>query len=110
MMGTDSPVYNELNKAWKATCKVLFGEEIGELKDYEEWLKEDMVPITRAKSSISGKEVILGRGDYCKDANFISLDEVGLRKVEPLTINEIKISIVSLKLFLRNGNILEIKY
>jgi len=89
-MDTNSPVYAQLNKAWKATCRVLFGEEIGELNEYEEWLKEDMVPITRAKSSISGKEVILGRGDYCKDANFISLDEVGLRKIETLSINEIK--------------------
>ena len=35
-------LYNELNKAWKTTCKVLFKEEIGELKEYEEWLKDEI--------------------------------------------------------------------
>ena len=89
-MDTNSPVYNELNKVWKSTCRILFGEEIGELKEYEEWLKEYMPPLTTVKSSISGKEVILGLPYYCKDAHFIALDEARERSIEPLTINEIK--------------------
>jgi predicted metal-binding transcription factor (methanogenesis marker protein 9) len=83
-------VYNELNKAWKATCKVLFGEEIGELKEYEEWLKELYPDIEKKKSHISSKDVVVGIPDYCKDAKFISLDEVREIAIEPLNINEIK--------------------
>jgi hypothetical protein len=89
-MDTNSPVYAQLNKAWKATCRILFGEEIGELKEYEEWLKEYLPPLKTVKSSISGKEVTLGLPYYCKDAHFIALDEVRERSIEPLTINEIK--------------------
>jgi len=89
-MDTNSPVYNELNKAWKATCKVLFGEEIGELKEYGEWLKEYMPVIGKRKSHISGKDVTVAFDEYCKDARFVSLDEVKEKSIEPLTINEIK--------------------
>jgi len=89
-MDTNSPVYNELNKAWKATCKVLFGEEIGELKEYEEWLKEYMPVIGKRQSHVSGKDVTVAFNDYCKDARFVSLDEVKEKSIEPLTINEIK--------------------
>ena len=34
----NSQNYEVLNKAWKSTCKVLFGAEIGDMKDYEPWL------------------------------------------------------------------------
>ena len=29
-----------LSKAWKDACRVLFGQEIGELQDYSDWLAE----------------------------------------------------------------------
>jgi hypothetical protein len=90
MMNTNSPVYAQLNKAWKATCRVLFGEEIGELKDYEEWLKEYIPVVGKRKSHVSGKDVTVTLDDYCKDARFVSLDEVKEKSIEPLTINEIK--------------------
>ncbi|MFH8120472.1 MAG: hypothetical protein QXS37_06725, partial [Candidatus Aenigmatarchaeota archaeon] len=86
----DSQVYNELNKAWKSTCKIIFGEEIGELKEYEEWLKEYMPTIGKRKSVISGKDVFLAYDKYCKNSNYISLDERKEVSIEPLTINEIK--------------------
>jgi len=89
-MDTTSPVYNELNKVWKSTCRILFGEEIGELKEYEEWLKEYMPVIGKRKSHISGKEVTFCFDKYCKNAKFVSLDEVKEKSIEPLTINEIK--------------------
>jgi len=42
-----------LNNAWKNTCRAVLGEEIGEFKDYEEWLSE-YIPQTRIeKSAIS---------------------------------------------------------
>lgn len=89
-MQHDPLIYNELNKAWKSTCRILFGEEIGELKDYEEWLKEYMPVIGKRKSYVSGKEITLAMGDYCDKAKFISLDEYMEKAVEPLSINEIK--------------------
>ena len=90
-MDTNSPVYNELNKTWKNTCRVLFGEEIGELKEYEEWLSSCMDPLDVRKSKISGKDVYLAVPDYCASARFVSLEEIGMvKKPEPLNINEIK--------------------
>lgn len=91
-MKTDSPVYNELNKAWKATCRVLLGEEVGELKDFEEWLLCDYAEKPRIEASaITGKNITMVCDDYCKGAKFISFDELDFSKrFEPLGINEIK--------------------
>lgn len=83
-------LYEALNKAWKSTCKVILGEEIGELKAYHDWLSEYMQKIGRRKSHVSGKEVVLSMDDYCKGANYVSVDEVKEKAIAPLTINEIK--------------------
>jgi hypothetical protein len=69
---------------------VLFGEEIGELTEYEDWLMEYVPNVVKRKSYISGKDVSFATTDYCETANFISLDEVKEGAIEPLTINEIK--------------------
>ena len=89
-MDPNSPIYNELNKAWKSTCKILFSEEIGELKNYESWLKEYEPTVGKRKSHISGKNVACTIDNYCKSSNFISLDEVKEKTIDPWTINEIK--------------------
>jgi hypothetical protein len=86
----DSSVYNELNKAWKATCRILFGEEIGELREYEEWLKEYMLPMKKRKSQVSGREVAIAIGEYCETAKFVSLAESREKAIEALSVNEIK--------------------
>jgi len=88
---SDSPTYLELNKAWKSTCKILFGEELGELKDNREWLLEYIgKPITE-KSAVSGKDVNLAIDDYCKGSKFMRFDENNfINKFEPLNINEVK--------------------
>lgn len=85
----DPKLYSELNKAWKSTCRVLFGEEIGELKDYEEWLKRYLPVSKKMKSHLSGKEVAMPLDYYCDKAKFISADELKELAV-PLNINEIK--------------------
>jgi hypothetical protein len=90
-MSTDSKVYEELNKAWKATCRVLFGEEVGNLKEFDEWLSKYVGKPRIEKSAISGDEVYLAVDDYCKGARFISNTEIDFsKKFEPLNINEIK--------------------
>ena len=48
--------YDEVNKAWKSTTRVLFGEELGELKDYAPYLKEALI----------GKQVASVYKDYFK--------------------------------------------
>jgi len=85
-----SQTYETLNKAWKQTCKVLLGDEIGELKDYDEWLKEYMLKGMTKKSHPSGKDILLQSDEYCKAARFASLDEVENKAAELMTINEVK--------------------
>ncbi|MFH1222647.1 MAG: hypothetical protein V1492_06210 [Candidatus Micrarchaeota archaeon] len=89
-----SEVYDVLNKSWKSTCRILLGEEIGELKDYEGWLKDAYKGGITQKSHLSGKEVVLasigGSRNYCKNARFVSADELKENAIKPLTINEIK--------------------
>lgn len=50
-------VYNELNKSWKEICKVILEDEIGELKDYEKLLLENIEKSVVKKSEKTGKEV-----------------------------------------------------
>ena len=79
-----------LDKAWKATCRVLFGQEIGERSEYREWLAEYALPAARRKSHLSGKEVILAKDAYPLNASFVSADELVLNKGYSLGINQIK--------------------
>lgn len=86
-----SEAYNALNRVWKGTTKVLLGQEIGELSEYEPWLAEHIVPILHKKSALSKKDVYCAVSDYPDDARFVSLEEVQFdRKFEPLDINQIK--------------------
>jgi hypothetical protein len=88
---TESKTYEVLNKAWKNTCRTLFGEEVGELSDFEDWLMEMQVPRRTEKSAISGKPVSLGICDYARGAKYLSFEEVEFAKrFEPLSINDMK--------------------
>src|SRR3989338_2163659 len=83
-------IYEMLNKQWKSACKVILMQEIGELKEYEGWLRESLEPLSIEKSGISGKK-ILAVGNYPKGIKFISFDEVDQgKKFQPLSINDIK--------------------
>lgn len=78
-----------LNKDFKIVSRILFESEIGELQDFEPWLKETMFPYKFVKSFVSGKDVIISSPHYTKDARFISQDEIGSVKFGPLNVNEI---------------------
>jgi DNA-directed RNA polymerase subunit H (RpoH/RPB5) len=89
-----SQTYNILNKAWKSTCKVLLGEEIGDISEYNDYVSKYLEPIITRKSAVSGKDVAVFSHNFCKDAKFISHDEADeynkkLRTMK-LDINEIK--------------------
>jgi len=80
----------DLNEAFKATCKVLFGQEIGELSAFEPYLKEMLLPYQMKKSCVSSKSVMVSNLYYPSGAKFVSQDEVASLKFEPLNVNEIK--------------------
>ena len=69
-------IYAELNRKWKATCRVLLAGEVGELEDFREWLCEGNGPRRTEESKISGKPVVSYDGHYSKNAKWVSLDEV----------------------------------
>ncbi|MBI5227760.1 hypothetical protein HY988_04190 [Candidatus Micrarchaeota archaeon] len=85
-------IQNALEKSFSNTSKMLFGEPIGALKDFEPYLKEIMFPYAMKKSSISGKDTMISSPHYPENAKFISQDEIGLlnSSFSPLNINEIK--------------------
>lgn len=78
-----------INESFKSTCKILFGEEVGELAEFEPYLKEMLAKGLVAKSSVSGKEVFLSSQHYSKNAKFIALEEVGAKQ-PALNVNSIK--------------------
>lgn len=84
-------VYAELNRKWEATCRLLFGREVGELKKYEKWLSEFMEEMGNAKCGVSGEEVRHVSPEYCEGSRRVAHSEVDFeKKFAPLSINEIK--------------------
>ena len=84
----------DINQAWKETCHIVLGDEIGELKQYEEYLFKYLEPVLPKTSAISGKPVNISRPSFCPKAKFISNDEMSqydakIRRM-PLDINQIK--------------------
>lgn len=82
--------YEVLNKGWKTTCRIVLGEELGELKDYKDWLLEYLPPAGKIRSHLSGREVTLAMDHYSPESRFISSEESRNRLFNPLSINEIK--------------------
>jgi hypothetical protein len=83
-----------VDAAWRTTCKILFGQEVGGLREFEPYLKEAMLPFVIAKSSVSGKDVFMSSPLYPKGARFIASDELDALKAKaankPISINDIK--------------------
>ncbi|MCX6772695.1 MAG: hypothetical protein NTV88_02900 [Candidatus Micrarchaeota archaeon] len=71
-----SETYAHLNKAWKSTCKVLLGGEVGDMARYENYLSRYSEMVVPKKSSQSGKEAYFSTNDYLPGAKFISQDEL----------------------------------
>jgi hypothetical protein len=86
----DATLQKQLQKDWDSTCRVLFGREIGPLKEYEKWLAEYMPPFATRKSAVSGKEVMLASDRYPAHARFVSADEVPQNNDYSLSINDMK--------------------
>ena len=71
--------YAEVNKKWKATCKVVLGGEVGELKDYEAWLSDINTPRAVQKDA-AGRDVVVAAPHYSKHARYISFEDVDFGK------------------------------
>ena len=79
-----------LNADFKKTCKIIFGQELGELSEFAPYLSEMMMPYTMANSSLSGKPVMVSSPFCHADSAFVSQEELGNLKTAPLSINDIK--------------------
>ncbi|MFH1306555.1 MAG: hypothetical protein ABIH83_02780 [Candidatus Micrarchaeota archaeon] len=66
----------DINDAFKNTCRVLLGEEIGELKEYEDYLSKYVEKPYKKKSAISQRDIVVSPQHYCKNSKFISNDEM----------------------------------
>ena len=87
----DGQAYAELNRQWKATCRVVLGGEIGELSDYSGWLSNLNDPLPLRQSSISGKQIVMTSSSYCQGSKTMDMSEADFfKKFEPLSINDIK--------------------
>jgi len=80
----------KINVDFKKTCKILFGQEIGELGEFAPYLSESNWPYVMGESCVSGKQVMLSGPHYGKSARFASQDEIPSLKFAPVSINDIK--------------------
>ena len=80
----------DLQSAFDATTKVLFGQPIGALEDFAPYLSEMMLPCSTVPSCISGKGVILSNPFYPEGAPAVSQDELAKIKPAPFSPNDIK--------------------
>jgi hypothetical protein len=69
-------VLSNVDKRFKPTCKSLFGQEIGRISDYAEWLAEGKRPAFRGKSLLSGKDVKFSFPLPPIDGKFVGYSEV----------------------------------
>lgn len=80
----------DFNEKFKTLSRVVLGGEVGELGEFDGFLKQYRHPLYLMRSSASGKETYC-HAPYCKKARFISLGESGWEGGSaPLDINDIK--------------------
>jgi len=62
----------DINSAWKSACKVLLGEEIGEIQQYAGYLQKYVEPLSEKTSALSGKKVLVSSSDFCSNLMYNS--------------------------------------
>ncbi|MFA6489232.1 MAG: hypothetical protein WCT52_00970 [Candidatus Micrarchaeia archaeon] len=83
--------YAEVDRKWKATCRVLLGGEVGELDDFAPWLSEFKRESTIRQSDESGKEAVFGVLPYYDGSKWLAFDDVHFeKKYGPISINDCK--------------------
>lgn len=80
-----------LQKRWDSTCRVLFGEEVGALPEFGEWLLEGCEPLLHRASSVSGEQITFAITAYSEGSKWIGFDEVDFQgKEKDLLLDGIK--------------------
>ena len=82
-MENQSAALPVLQKHWDSTCRMLFGEEVGAIPDYEGWLLRYTERILHRKSSLSGKEISYSVMEYDGSSKWIGFDEIDFQKRAP---------------------------
>jgi hypothetical protein len=104
----------DLPQAFKATCKILFGQEIGEVAEFDAYLKEGLVG-KKGKSLFSGKPIWVTSEEYCPKAKFFDFNDEQQQfhstLAKPIAIDDIKdidslLSAVSEKLVYSGNKVL----
>jgi len=80
----------KINMDFKKTCRLLFGQEIGDLEGFAPYLSETNWPYVLGKSCVSGKQVMLSGPHYPAGAAFAQQEEIPSLKFTPVSINDIK--------------------
>lgn len=83
----------DINDAWKETCKVVLGDEVGPLSSFEDYLSKDTVQLYSRKSCLSGRPVTVSVPQLPASARYISMEEMAAferASPKPLQINQIK--------------------
>ncbi|MFA6213691.1 MAG: hypothetical protein WC717_00235 [Candidatus Micrarchaeia archaeon] len=83
-----SPLLSALDRSFRSTCRVVFGEEIGSLEE-SEWLFTYAAPMKKGKSALSEKEVSF-IAPYPPRAKFISMEEKARIPPPRFSPNDIK--------------------
>ena len=88
-----SKVYEALNTAWKSTSKILFGTDIGELNEFEPYLKGGVIGKT-VKSHFSGNPLWVASAQYEEHAKFFDFNaeqsKIAAIAAKPINIDKIK--------------------
>ncbi len=85
---------DSVNKAWKSTCRILLGDEIGDIEEYQDYLLKYIKKRKKVKSNLSGKEVVIPTNVDYGNAKFISNDEC---EVYNNNIDQLKLNITQVK-------------
>ncbi len=87
-------VSEPLNTAWKKTCKVLLGNEVGDLIEFKDYLQRYTDPVEKRKSVLGGSPVTISSNRIQKISSVMSYSEMNDYEQKTsktkLDINQIK--------------------
>jgi len=83
----------DINEGFKHACRFIFGQEIGEMKDYDEYMREGLIG-KFAKSSFSNEKIFMTSDQYSANARFFDYGKENERVrqllSQPINGNKIK--------------------
>jgi hypothetical protein len=74
-----------VQKAWNDTCRIVLGQELGDLPSYKEWLLHHNIQIRKVPSALGSGEIQAGSYENLKalpNSRYVNIDE--MRQIAPL--------------------------